>query len=39
MQSILIVDDEAKLRALLARIMEIEGYHVLQAKSAKQVSN
>jgi len=35
MQSILIVDDEAKLRALLARIMEIEGYHVLQAKSAK----
>lgn len=35
MQSILIVDDEAKLRSLLARIMEIEGYHVLQAQSAK----
>jgi len=35
MQSILIVDDEAKLRSLLARIIEIEGYHVLQAQSAK----
>ncbi|MCR8558890.1 sigma-54 dependent transcriptional regulator [Mucilaginibacter sp. BJC16-A38] len=33
--NILIIDDEVKLSALLARILEMEGYHVLQAASAK----
>ncbi|MDP9082089.1 MAG: sigma-54 dependent transcriptional regulator [Bacteroidota bacterium] len=33
--NILIIDDEVKLSALLARILEMEGYHVLQATSAK----
>jgi DNA-binding NtrC family response regulator len=33
--TILIVEDESKLRALLARIIEVEGYPVLQAPSAK----
>lgn len=35
MQSILIVEDEARLLSLLARIIEIDGYHVLKAQSAK----
>ena len=35
MQSILIVDDEAKLRELLARILKLEGYRVLEAESLK----
>jgi DNA-binding NtrC family response regulator len=33
--NILIIDDEVKLSELLARILEMEGYHVLQAVSAK----
>jgi len=33
--NILIIDDEVKLSALLARILEMEGYHVLQAATAK----
>jgi DNA-binding NtrC family response regulator len=33
--SILIIDDEVKLRVLLARILEMEGYNVLQASNAK----
>ena len=33
--NILIIDDEVKLSALLARILEMEGYNVLQAASAK----
>ena len=36
MQStVLIVEDEQKLRGLLARVIEVEGFHVLQAPSAK----
>ena len=33
--NILIIDDEVKLSGLLARILEMEGYHVLQAANAK----
>jgi two-component system NtrC family response regulator len=33
--TILIIDDEAKLSQLLARILELEGYQVLQAANAK----
>jgi two-component system NtrC family response regulator len=33
--NILIIDDEVKLSALLARILEMEGYHVSQASNAK----
>ena len=33
--NILIIDDEIKLSSLLARILELEGYHVLQAENAK----
>jgi DNA-binding NtrC family response regulator len=33
--SILLVDDEAKLRSLLARILSLEGYHVLEAGDAR----
>jgi DNA-binding NtrC family response regulator len=33
---ILLIDDEENLRKLLARILELEGYHVLQASTAKQ---
>jgi two-component system NtrC family response regulator len=33
--TILIIDDEIKLSALLARILEMEGYNVLQAANAK----
>lgn len=32
---VLIVDDEATLRTLLARIVELEGYHVMEAASLK----
>lgn len=35
MQSILIIDDEPKLRELLARILRLEGYRILQAESIK----
>jgi len=33
--TVLIVDDEIKIRSLLARIIELEGYQVLQAATAK----
>ena len=33
--NILIIDDEVKLSALLARILEMEDYHVLQVGNAK----
>ncbi|ASU32006.1 sigma-54-dependent transcriptional regulator [Mucilaginibacter xinganensis] len=33
--NILIIDDEVKLSELLSRILELEGYHVLQAANAK----
>jgi two-component system NtrC family response regulator len=33
--NILIIDDEVKLSALLARILEMEGYHISQAANAK----
>lgn len=32
---VLIIDDEENLRRLLARVIELEGYHVLQASTAK----
>lgn len=35
MSSILIVDDEENLRKLLARVIELEGYSVIQAASVK----
>jgi DNA-binding NtrC family response regulator len=31
--TLLIVDDEERLRKLLARILELEGYHILQAQN------
>jgi DNA-binding response OmpR family regulator len=33
--NILIIDNEVKLSALLARILEMENYHVLQVGNAK----
>ena len=33
--SILIIDDEVKLSELMARILTLEGYHVIQAANAK----
>ncbi|WP_113652957.1 sigma-54-dependent transcriptional regulator [Pedobacter namyangjuensis] len=33
---VLIIDDEIKIRSLLARIIELEGYKVLQAATAKE---
>ena len=35
MVTVLIIDDEENLRKLLARVVELEGYHVLQAATAK----
>ncbi|MBW3519142.1 sigma-54 dependent transcriptional regulator [Flavobacterium sp. NKUCC04_CG] len=35
MNPILIIDDEVKLRSLLARIMELEGFEVVQASDLK----
>lgn len=35
MTSILIIDDEGNLRKLLARVIELEGYSVVQAATAK----
>jgi len=35
MQSILIIDDEPKLRELLARILKLEGYRIIEAESLK----
>ncbi|MBL7833281.1 MAG: sigma-54-dependent Fis family transcriptional regulator [Cyclobacteriaceae bacterium] len=34
--AVLIVDDETTLRTLLARIIELEGYHVYEASSLKE---
>lgn len=34
--TILIIDDESKIRSLLARIIELEGFAVLQAENAKE---
>ena len=34
--TILIIDDEIKIRSLLARIIELEGFDVLQAENAKE---
>jgi two-component system NtrC family response regulator len=34
--TILIIDDEIKIRSLLARIIELEGFSVLQAATAKE---
>ncbi|KQC00734.1 sigma-54 dependent transcriptional regulator [Pedobacter sp. Hv1] len=34
--TILIIDDESKIRSLLARIIELEGFAVLQAQNAKE---
>lgn len=34
--TILIIDDEIKIRSLLARIIELEGFKVLQAANAKE---
>jgi two-component system, NtrC family, response regulator len=34
--SVLIIDDEERLRKLLGRIVSLEGYHVLQAGSLKE---
>ncbi len=34
--TILIIDDESKIRSLLARIIELEGFIVLQAQNAKE---
>ena len=34
--TILIIDDEVKIRSLLARIIELEGFLVLQAATAKE---
>ncbi|MGC1240481.1 MAG: sigma-54 dependent transcriptional regulator [Chryseosolibacter sp.] len=36
MATILIIDDEDNLRKLLARVIELEGYHVVQAASIKE---
>lgn len=34
--TVLIIDDESKIRSLLARIIELEGYKVLQAATGKE---
>lgn len=34
--NILIIDDEENLRNLIARVVELEGYHVIQAASVKE---
>ncbi|MBB2144289.1 response regulator [Pedobacter sp. LMG 31464] len=34
--TVLIIDDEIKIRSLLARIIELEGFSVLQAQNAKE---
>ncbi len=34
--TVLIIDDESKIRSLLSRIIELEGYTVLQAATAKE---
>lgn len=34
-KNILVIDDEAKLRGLLCRILALEGYQVFDASSAK----
>jgi len=34
--TILLIDDEEKLRQLLARILQLEGYQLLQAGTIRQ---
>ncbi len=34
--TVLIIDDEIKIRGLLARILELEGFNVVQAQNAKE---
>ncbi|PRY11885.1 response regulator receiver domain-containing protein [Pontibacter ummariensis] len=34
--TLLLVDDENNLRQVLARVLELEGYQVLQAKNARE---
>jgi two-component system NtrC family response regulator len=34
--TVLIIDDEIKIRSLLSRIIELEGFNVLQAQNAKE---
>lgn len=36
MDAVLIIDDEVKIRTLLARIIELEGFTVFQAENAKE---
>ena len=36
-QTILVVDDEPKIRTLLRNVMEIEGYLVLEAENSAEV--
>lgn len=36
MQKVLVIDDEEKLRSLLARILQSEGFEVLQAENCKK---
>lgn len=36
MATVLIIDDEPTLRALMSRVIELEGYHVLQATTVKE---
>lgn len=36
MATILIIDDEPTLRTLMSRVIELEGYHVLQATTVKE---
>ncbi|WP_240163866.1 response regulator [Spirosoma taeanense] len=33
--TLLIIDEEARLRQLLARILQLEGYNVLEAENAR----
>jgi two-component system, NtrC family, response regulator len=35
LKTVLLIDDEENLRALMARLIELEGYLVVQAKDAK----
>jgi DNA-binding response OmpR family regulator len=35
MTNLIIIDDEVKLRGLLKRILELEGYHVSEAGDAR----
>jgi CheY-like chemotaxis protein len=39
MKSILIVDDEQKIRSLYRRLLEDEGYHIFDAPDANEAAN